>query len=85
MNFKWRLSPESRYVPFYRRRRREESHSEKSAIRNRQSEIEMGLVTSTPTSQTGRTCPRIPHSAFRIPHWQLVSPKSDEGGWELFS
>ncbi|MGP8218651.1 MAG: hypothetical protein ACLQPI_04295, partial [Limisphaerales bacterium] len=47
--FRWRLSPESRYAPFYRRRRREESHSEKSAIRNRQSEIEMSLVTSTPT------------------------------------
>jgi hypothetical protein len=23
--------------------------------------------------------------AFRIPHWQLVAPKSDEGGRELFS
>jgi hypothetical protein len=43
--FKWRLSPETRYAPFYRRRRREKSHSEKSATRNRQSEIEMSLVT----------------------------------------
>ena len=36
-----------------RRRRREESHSEKSAIHNRQSEIEMSLVTSTPTKLRG--------------------------------
>jgi hypothetical protein len=27
----------------------------------------------------------VAHSAFRIPHGQLVAPKSDEGGRELFS
>ncbi len=43
-------------------------------IRNCQSEIEMSLVTSTPTNP-----------AFRIPQGQRGAPKSDEGGRELFS